>query len=221
MPYQLCESVSFCWADRRAVFLDARRDRYFRLATPAEAIFRSLWEAGGQAVPDVEQLLRQGLVEATDDVVRPFRPARARPPTMSLVDCDPGAEALRPLTLAEVSWRLARARVKLKRSALATTLSRLRDAKTRKTTTAGMSRTSVADLARRFNAARRRAPFPPSCLPDALALLDFLARHEVFPDLVFGVRLDPFRAHCWVQAEETVLNDALDPAIAHTPILVV
>lgn len=221
MPYQLCESVSFCWTDQSAVFLDVKRDRYFRLAQRAEAIFRTLCEVGGQAVPDVRLLVSQGLVEATDDIVRPLRPASAQPPTVSLIDSPVGAETLSASAFADIAWRLARARVRLKGSALTTTLSRLRTARIRQTASLGDRPLAVTALARRFNTARRRTPFPPACLPDALALLDFLSDHQVYPDLVFGVRLDPFRAHCWVQAEETVLNDALDPILAHTPILVV
>jgi len=38
---------------------------------------------------------------------------------------------------------------------------------------------------------------------------------------VFGVKLNPFSAHCWVQAGDIVLNDAIDHVTIHTPILVV
>src|ERR1700722_8597478 len=37
-PYQLAEAVSFCVIDDRAVFLDARRDRYFRLGAQLEPV---------------------------------------------------------------------------------------------------------------------------------------------------------------------------------------
>ena len=221
MPYQLCASVSFCWVDGRAVFLDTRRDRYFRLAPSTEAIFRALQDADGQAAPDVEHLAGLGLVEATADITRPIRAAQAQRPTTSLVDGGPCTAGLKPLTLVEVGWRLGRARVGLKGTPLATTLSRVRDSRPSGTAAAGTPRHRVADLARRFNTARRRTPFAQACLPDALALLDFLAGRNAYADLVFGVRLDPFSAHCWVQAGDAVLNDAFDPVVAHTPILVV
>jgi len=38
------------------------------------------------------------------------------------------------------------------------------------------------------------------CLFDSLALIHFLARSNLYPDWVFGVRAEPFEAHCWVQA---------------------
>ena len=39
--------------------------------------------------------------------------------------------------------------------------------------------------------------------------------------LVFAVMTRPFAAHCWVQLDETVLNDRLDHVRKFTPILVV
>jgi hypothetical protein len=48
-----------------------------------------------------------------------------------------------------------------------------------------------------------------------------LAPHDVFPQLVLGVSPAPFSAHCWVEWAGVVLNDALDRATAHTPILVI
>ncbi|GAD58270.1 hypothetical protein MBEBAB_0520 [Brevundimonas abyssalis TAR-001] len=39
--------------------------------------------------------------------------------------------------------------------------------------------------------------------------------------MVFGIKLVPFGAHCWVQAGETVLNDTVDNVSEYTPIMVV
>ncbi|MEJ2419876.1 MAG: lasso peptide biosynthesis B2 protein [Exilibacterium sp.] len=57
------------------------------------------------------------------------------------------------------------------------------------------------------------------CLYNALALIEFLSRYEIFPDWVFGVRLGPFSAHCWVQQGEFLLNDSADCTTSFTPIL--
>jgi hypothetical protein len=59
------------------------------------------------------------------------------------------------------------------------------------------------------------------CLYDSLALLEFLARYETFPDWVFGVRARPFVAHCWVQHKDVVVNDTAEYVGAYTPIMVV
>ena len=59
------------------------------------------------------------------------------------------------------------------------------------------------------------------CLFDSLALVRFLSRYDLYPDWVFGVRDDPFSAHCWVQAGAIVLNDHLDNVIGYAPIMTV
>lgn len=76
-------------------------------------------------------------------------------------------------------------------------------------------------LAARFIAARRMVPIAPNCLPDSLALSFFLARRDLFPEIVFGVKLDPFAAHCWVQTDQLVLNDSRDTIEGFVPVLVV
>jgi hypothetical protein len=60
-----------------------------------------------------------------------------------------------------------------------------------------------------------------ACLLDSLTLVNFLASYGVFPEWVFGVKTDPFYAHCWVQQGECVFNDTHDYVRGFSPILVV
>jgi Transglutaminase-like superfamily len=60
-----------------------------------------------------------------------------------------------------------------------------------------------------------------ACLLDSLTLLNFLARYRIFPRWVFGVKADPFYAHCWLQQADFVFNDTPDYVRGFTPILVV
>lgn len=59
------------------------------------------------------------------------------------------------------------------------------------------------------------------CLHDSLAVVEFLARHGLFPTWVFGVRARPFVAHCWVQHEGTVFNDTVEHVTTYVPIMLV
>lgn len=59
------------------------------------------------------------------------------------------------------------------------------------------------------------------CLLDSYVLVEFLARHDLYPLWVFGVRTRPFAAHCWVQEGSFVLNDTPEHAGHHEPIMVV
>lgn len=61
----------------------------------------------------------------------------------------------------------------------------------------------------------------PVCRLDAMALCLHLWRNGAEADLIFGVDLDPFAAHCWVQSGSAVLNEAHDGVRRYTSILVV
>ena len=52
-------------------------------------------------------------------------------------------------------------------------------------------------------------------------MVQFLGAEGIHPDWVFGVKTEPFDAHCWVQHGEVVLNDAPDRVRQYSPILVV
>jgi Transglutaminase-like superfamily len=60
-----------------------------------------------------------------------------------------------------------------------------------------------------FNALRPFYPRNYLCMFDSLALIEFLANWRLFPEWVFGVNVDPFQAHCWVQSDDVVLSDTL------------
>jgi hypothetical protein len=74
------------------------------------------------------------------------------------------------------------------------------------------------------NAFRRLRPMFPRghlCLFDSLALVEFLARYDIFPDWVFGIQLSPFSAHCWIQRGTTVLNDSVGKVQHYIPMMAV
>lgn len=72
-----------------------------------------------------------------------------------------------------------------------------------------------------FGSLRWFYPRPYLCLFDSLALIEFLAHFNLYPDWVFGVTADPFEAHCWVQSGGVVLNDTIERVSAFTPIMYV
>lgn len=80
-----------------------------------------------------------------------------------------------------------------------------------------------ADLRRRSLVFRRLLPWSPvqgACLFQAALLLEYLGQAGLSADWVFGVQTWPFRAHCWLQAGPTVLNDTVDRVAGFSPILV-
>jgi hypothetical protein len=64
-------------------------------------------------------------------------------------------------------------------------------------------------------------PFQGECLFRSRLLLAFLRTEGRDATWVFGVRTYPFQAHCWLQAGDTVLDDAAERVCGYMPILAV
>lgn len=79
----------------------------------------------------------------------------------------------------------------------------------------------AAALVSSFEALRIFFPRRYLCLFDSLALLNFLSQFDVYPNWVFGVRAEPFAAHCWVQWEDIVLNDTVENVCCYNAIMIV
>lgn len=82
-------------------------------------------------------------------------------------------------------------------------------------------RSAAADrtmLVRRFHTAAIWLPDSRKCLVRSFLLLRFLQRSGADAQWVFGVRTWPFGAHCWLQADDTVLDDAPEQLLKYRPI---
>lgn len=60
-----------------------------------------------------------------------------------------------------------------------------------------------------------------ACFFRSLLLLHFLSAYGISADWVFGVRLAPFDAHCWVAYEDALLNETCDKAAEYKVIMVI
>lgn len=86
----------------------------------------------------------------------------------------------------------------------------------------GRSDVVLPGVARRARAFQRLAvwlPMPRKCLVRSFVLLRFLQRTGCSASWVFGVTTWPFRAHCWLQVGETILDDTADRIVEYEPIL--
>ena len=104
---------------------------------------------------------------------------------------------------------------------LYSTIRRIERRQARATSSRAQDPPSLQHLVEVFR--RLRPLLPPSrapCLMTSIALLEFLAAYRHFPRLVFGVQAHPFRAHCWLQHGDTVLNSTLEQVLGFTPIMV-
>ena len=215
--YRLPDHLGVCEIDRRTVMLDLRRDRYFQLDSRTASAFRSCREApdgsaaGDSAVPELVK--RRWLVplDGAPAPVRTIPDVRRRSLIGELPHVPPTFAIFRGVVSALWSCRRALKRRGLENAA--------EEARRRKPSAEDGSDLHLHLAA--FRAARRLVPMAPNCLTDSLALSAFLAARGFRSDLVFGVKLDPFAAHCWLQNEEAILNDAADSVSDFTPILAV
>ena len=77
------------------------------------------------------------------------------------------------------------------------------------------------DLTVIFRKLRSYFPHNYLCLYDSLALIEFLARYRISTTWVFGIRLEPWAAHCWLQDGRYVVNEGIEEAASYTPVMAV
>lgn len=211
--------LSFCDVGPQLVFLDLVADQYFCLSEAGEASFRSLLSQSELIDKNeaVQSLLAAGVIveHASGPPLAPSR--QPTPATLSLID--------RPIPRAKASATavaiaaLLTARLRLRVLGIRREIGLLRARKSRMT-----ERTAQLDLGHAmagFVSASRWLTARDACLSHSIAVARSLIGAGVSIELVIGVRLGPFAAHCWVQHHECVINDRVDFVRTFTPILAV
>lgn len=235
--YFLADHVRASFTGRYCIFLDIQRDRYFSVPKDSLGSLPSLI-VGIQTthLPALGELadLAPSTLEAADRLVDAgllshfpplLRPAPIVPP-------NPTRDAFSFNT--SVCLRAAHGHGHLLRvlhalchaqtlfscrpfEGLIGSALKLKQAKTRRPSRPDVN--EAVSLALTFRRYRPLFPRDYLCLFDSLALMHYLARCKVYATWVFGVREDPFSAHCWVQVDSTVLNDYCDRVAEYTPIM--
>ncbi|NIJ81679.1 lasso peptide biosynthesis B2 protein [Xanthomonas cannabis] len=225
MPhYALRDDLSFCRVGEQLVFLDVGADRYFRL--PAElqrALLAYLEQPCSSSDAEIGGLVARGLLVERSTTASHSRPV-ITPVARSAMETATAMHRPRLLDTIEVLATVLATRRALQRYPLRRVLASLaagapRQRKHGQSTFALEQR--LANATRRYLRARLWVPVEMRCLLDSLALAKFLRRRQLDAQIVFGVALNPFSAHCWVQAGDLVLNDTVGNVHAHTPIRVV
>lgn len=226
--FRLAPDIHCCHTGGTYIFLDLCRDRYTCLTEAQAALFQELCHGSSETAPGTEAcsfgnyLVRRGILQTTvagSDRIKLFR---WPPPDRSLFDLD------------KTEWRFKVSRVPAMlcsmRAASATCHGgAFRDQIARAKTwrphadAIGLDNSDkAASLARGFHAF---APFVFStrdaCRYTSLALLHYLATTGFYADWVFGVRLSPFSAHCWLESNGLVLTDEIFTVREFAPIMVV
>jgi hypothetical protein len=230
--YFLSPHVHLCVAGKQVVLLDLERDKYLSMAR-AHPIGR--WVSGwpvdsiapNEGASDVEnpllaKMIAQGLLVKDASAGKQASPAVAEPPKRAMVEYDLNS---RPRTTLAQLYRVCiaytTAKWALKRRPIKEVVQAARLRKKRGSTSTPDAAT-VRPLVTSFVHLRPLLyTAKDACLLDSLALVNFLSGYGVFPEWVFGVKTDPFFAHCWVQQGDFVFNDTPDYVRGFSPILVV
>jgi hypothetical protein len=221
--YAVRDDLSFCRVGEQFVFLDINKDRYFRLPKPLERALASHLEGDGTSDTDIS-----GLIERNILVDQPrsttFDRRSIKPALRSAMEAPPARQKIRAFELMEVFAIVLHTRLELKFFALRHVLHGLGTDRhiqpAQATPLTALLGHRLSDAAALYRRARLYVPVDMCCLLDSVAMAKFLRRRQLHVHIVFGVALDPFSAHCWVQADDLVLNDTVGNVNSHTPIRV-
>jgi hypothetical protein len=235
--YLLRDSVYLCRSGGYWFFLDLERNRY---SCHTEAHLQSLLPlpsdpgprhqsgdtgrspAAADAAEIIAELMDQGILTLNPAEGKPVRPTDRPLPTLDLAACKVRISKLRcayrlPGFLASSRY----ADRHLETAPLQGIIQRFQRRKQMQRRSGAGASCEAARLAAAFEALRPIYPRPYVCLFDSFALAEFLSRCGVFPDWIFGIRAEPFEAHCWVQVGNIVLNDTVEQVQRFTPIMAV
>lgn len=197
--------LAYCEISGTLIFLDIARDRYFCLSEKHNREALALIDErrlGRQRQPDGDmefKAFEAPIRSSTAIVTGPFRIADT----------------------ARAVWTQRRVERRIASSSFRSILSDLRTViNTRAVQEFEMGRDAARTI-RAFEYARLLRTAADRCLPRSIALALCLASDGMRANVVVGVRLAPFGAHCWVQQGCDVLNDSVEEVLCYRPILVI
>jgi hypothetical protein len=222
----LAPNTFFAAIGNRSVVLDLDADRYIGLGPELTKValdltngkLSSLQPADNHVAAARARLIQRDIFRE-DEVARQCK--TASPPASNLWPTD------KNISLHASAWRdtfvllsfLARTALSLRTTSFAKTINWVRAQKSRLNSMAPAR--PIRDCLDDFHSTRPWFPLDPICRLDAIALCLYLWNNNISTDLVFGVRLEPFAAHCWAQQGGIVLNEPIDRILQYTPIMVI
>lgn len=215
----------------RSIVLDLARDKYLLLGKKLTGVALSRADANGAGrgcseITPEHPVSRFAVIEPEEDT-RPELPEG-----LTLTQGVPvPSETLWPTTrgglgLGRTSHQSARAlkclydvHRHLQRKPFQETIEYMRDEKRRSLEQS--PKVGIQELLDAFHAARPWFWVAPICRLDAFALALLLWRSARDANLVFGVRLEPFAAHCWTQVGRSALNEPHPRLFQYTQIMII
>jgi len=213
MGWRLAPGTGYCEVEGELVFLDLGRDRYFSLRGEDRTAFERLRRGEANDRDASSRLIGTRLIERSAGE-HDLAPTALTVPPEDLTTRDARFDVRAALS---ASRSLYWARRAMRPHRIAATVAAL----ARRKRACSFRDAEASAIAVHYAACRWATPIPPRCLIDSLALDHILVRRGISAALVFGVRLHPFAAHCWLQTSHHILTGTAADAHNFTPILVV
>lgn len=214
MGFALREDLSFCVIDNHVVFLDVAHDRYFSIP---EHMSEALISMASDSAQNSDARRLSALIDAGYLIETSAEKALALPQhALATADCDLRTYSAGDFIQAAIA--LLRTAVAMRIWPLRTLLRRVKSGNAKMG--AGEHRDCGSTYAAALKGVGALAGTHERCLLYSLALTRLMQSAGGRPTLVFGVKLAPFAAHCWVQQGNRVINDTLEHVRLFTPIRV-
>ncbi len=230
--YFLAKHVHFCCRGDVVIFLDVKLDRYTMISGDQGRAFLSVISMpppesasaeptfGTELDEKLQELVAGGILTMDASAGKPPRPHGGNVPTKSLAELETRYGA--KVTLS-ILWAFVLACTKtallIRFCRFERLIQSLQRRKTLRATTVSMDFTKARTLVLAFRRLRMHFPVDYVCLFDSVALVEFLARFDLYPNLIFAVQFDPWSAHCWVQSGEYSFNNDVEETDTYLPIM--
>ena len=203
MAVELAMGVSYCLVGESAIVLELNQDRYFAL--PRNNL------QGSNPPPS---LFTRGILTGSGEIGSTIRPVSVTRPTAALKQSwsRPGS-----WVGLKAALTMVRAERFLRRHGLASSIHRsqiLYQSEVRESAKAS----EYEQVVHSFHWIDRLFDQNRVCLTRSLAIREMLSRRSLEASLVIGVKLHPFAAHAWIQADNLLISDTLDRVRLYQPI---
>lgn len=219
--FTFAPGISCCEVEGQLILLDQQADRYLALKAEQEQSLKHLLAGTARTTGDdkcIGELAKFGILMEASGGPAP-KLCEHRLPVIAHISSSKAEVAA--FTQLRFALRVVIARRLLRWRGLSVSLHRFRQRK------ASLSSPCIDPgpaLQEAANLLRRITLFTTShdqCLPIALGLAHHLLDRRVPSEVVLGVQLGPFQAHCWLQHGEHLIGDDLDIIRTFKPILVI
>lgn len=232
--YWLRQWVYAAISDEHLVFLDVLRDKYYLIPCDEARLVYSVIVQDGEEKADVpseeiepgcepksiEQMVENGLITDKPEAGKPFSQCSILPPVDRFEHTESDEEpkvcwhhvvsAFLTGLLVHIALRFMPLRLIIKLLSRSKVMPNPEECER-----TGLKLAALYRLMRPFLYRSRL------CLYDTIAFASFCRIYGFSPTIVFGVKGEPFEAHCWAQWGALVLNDSPQNTGQYTPIMAV